>query len=181
MNHLQMLEMIHQDAMAEIESFRYDQSEPEMQANTEYLLVTDVNPYYFLPVEQARLMSSSSGVVELLHMIHRAIFVDGNIRFPIVKGQPRIVFGQPTEYSDAATECKNIVEFVEMHRAYFSNEVQSCFIYDVARRGWEYAIDNHRNSFVFDPEWQYDENVLAQVQLLRDRSEQNRHLHQAEL
>jgi hypothetical protein len=184
---LESMERNHQEALALIEQCRHNADEPEMRAITEHLLDTDANPYSFLPEGWAGHMETSTGFASLLRTIHHAIYDDGDISFPIVNSEPRIAFVWRHEenYTDyvlseqekdlrkrwnseyKVEQCKDVMEFIKMHREYHRNDVQRCFIQDAARQGWEFAVEHYSRYAKFDPDWEFDEEVVSKVEKIR--------------
>lgn len=180
---IEAMERNHREALASIEQFRAH-AEPEMRAITEHLLETDANPYGFLPHEWAGSVETSTGFASLLSMIHHALYDDGDISFPIVNGEPRIalVWRNEEKYSslvlsemeqDMQTrwgseykieQCKDVMDFVTRHKQYHRKDIQRCYIQDAARHGWEFANDHYSSYANYDPDWEFDEQVIAKVE-----------------
>ena len=183
---IEVMERNHRDALASIENFRKS-SEPEMQAITEYLLETEANTYGFLPHKWAGHVETSTGFAILLSMIHHALYDDGDISFPVVNGEPRIAFVWRNEenYADHVLseqekdlrerwnseynveQCKDVMEFIDMHKEYHRDDIQRCFIQDAARQGWEFAVEHYSRYAKFDPDWEFDKEVVAKVEQIQ--------------
>lgn len=179
---LKTIEQNHQDSLKTIKSFLDDES-PEMRAITKLLCETDVNPYSFLPHEFANGFNTSSGFESLLHMIHHALVDDGEISFPVVNGEPRIIFVSAYEhnYEDYAlneTEkyfkqkrgntynievCASVFDFIELFEDYNSVEVRRWFIADASRRGIDFAVEHYSCYARFNPAWEFDDTILAEI------------------
>ena len=69
--------------------------EPRMHELVKWMLETDANPYSYLPSDWGEALENAQLFVELLHLIHHALYDDGDICFVSVNGQPRIVFHDP--------------------------------------------------------------------------------------
>ena len=184
MNHFAKFEKAHQEALAMIQSCLDDVDEPELQAITKYLLETDANPYSFLPDGWAGCMTTSTGFQSLLHMIHHALYDDGDISFPIINGEPRVSFVWKNEENYAnevlnSTEkdfqkrhgnvyevgqCKDIFDFIEKHKDYHRKDVKRFFIMDAVMYGWEFSVEHNSKYANFDPDWEFDEEVIAEVE-----------------
>lgn len=65
--------------------------EPHMDGLVRWMLTTKANPYGYIP-SAANSFSSADSFAGLLHMIHHALYDDGDITFVSVDGEPRIVF-----------------------------------------------------------------------------------------
>ncbi len=185
---LKNIEENHQNALKEIQDFLNDEC-PEMRAITKLLLETDVNPYGFLPKEFASGFNTSSGVASLLHVIHHALVDDGEISFPVVNGEPRIIFisrweDNYEEYVLNETEkhfkrergntyiierCGDVFDFIEKFEEYNSNEVKRWFITESARFGINVAVELYSRYAKFDPEWEFDEEVLKKIEELSQK------------
>lgn len=185
---LKTIEENHQNALKEIQEFLNDEC-PEMRAITKLLLETDVNPYGFLPNEWANGFNTSSGFASLLHMIHHALVDDGEISFPVVNGEPRIRFVSPWEdnyeqYALNETEkhfkrergntytveqCSGVFDFIEKFEKYNSNEVKRWFITESVRFGIDFAVEHYSVYASFDPDWEFDEEILKQIDELRQK------------
>lgn len=179
---LKTIEQNHQDSLRTIKSFLDDES-PEMRAITKLLCETDVNPYSFLPHEFANGFNTSAGFESLLHMIHHALVDDGEISFPVVNGEPRIIFVSAYEdnYEDYAlneTEklfkqergntynievCASVFDFIELFEDYNSVEVRRWFIADAARRSVDFAVEHYSRYARFNPDWEFDDTILAEI------------------
>lgn len=86
-------EKSHQEAIRSIKTFLEDDSYKDMQILVKWLLITDANPYSFLPNHWASIAyGSAQGFSGLLMFIHHAVYDDGDISFVTVNGEPRIVF-----------------------------------------------------------------------------------------
>lgn len=187
MNRIQAMEQRHRDAVATIEQYRRSDL-AEMRAITEYLLDTDANPYSFLPHEWAGAMETSTGFEGLLNTIHHALVDDGDISFPIVNGMPRIVFIWQHEenYADYVlsdtekdmqkrwgseyniTQCKDVMDWIARHQEYNRKDIRRCYIQDAARQGWEFATEHYSRYANFDPDWEFDEAVVSEVEKIRN-------------
>jgi len=183
---LKNIEQNHQNTMKEIQDFLNDECE-EMRAITNLLLETDVNQYGFLPENFANVFETSSGFASLLHVIHHALVDDGDISFPVVNGEPRIRFVSRWEdnyeqYALNETEkhfkrergkvynikqCKDVFDFIEKFNAYDYNETRRCFISDAARRNIDFAVEHYSRYVSFDPNWEFDEQILKEIENLR--------------
>ena len=183
---IKAMEQRHQEALASIEQYR-NSKEPEMRAITEHLLATDANPYSFLPHAWAGAMETSTGFAGLLSTIHHALVDDGDISFPMVNDQPRIAFVWQHEenYADyilsdqekdmrvrwgseyKIEQCKDVMDWIACHREYHRKDIRRCYIQDAARQGWEFAAEHYSRYANFDPEWEFDEAVVAEVEKIR--------------
>jgi hypothetical protein len=183
MNKYELFDKNHQDAIASIKLYICDSNETEMQAITEYLLETDANPYGFLPGEWAGCTGTATDFIRLLNMIHHAIYDDGDISFPIVNGEPRISFIWKNEdnYNSlilseserdmqerlgvvyGVEQCDNILDFISKHKEYHRKDIKRCFIGDAAMHGWEFAVRHNSAYFNFDPYWEFDDEVISEV------------------
>lgn len=173
----------HESALEYIYSCLNNSSEPEMQAITRLLLETDANPYSYLPNLWAGHLDSATDLESLLHMIHHALYDDGEISYPVVNGEPRIRFQWPDDDKDikftlCSVEldyyqryqkkfrvefCKDIFDFVNRHKEYHRTDIRSCYIHDAARHGFDFANQVYSKYAVFDPEWEFDDEVVDQV------------------
>ena len=186
MNTLEKFEKTHKDAINYINQCRTT-GEPEMIAITNHLLETDANPYSFLPHGWAGALSTSTGFESLLHVIHHALFDDGEISFPIVNGEPRIAFVWKNEddYADfilteteqnmrknheaeyTITHCKDVIDFIEKHQKHHDKNVKQWFIQDSARQGVAFATEHYSNYAKFDSDWEFDKDVIKEIQSIR--------------
>lgn len=146
----------------------------EMNELVKWLLETDYNPYGFLPENFAGHFNSAEGFASLLHMIHHAVYDDGDITFVRVDGEPRIVFIWKNEenlkdYALHAMELDNLKrgittydidvmpikpnEFGVLYDAYQVSRVKDLFIDAAAVDGLEEAINNFKDLKEYDPSW----------------------------
>lgn len=180
------MEQRHQEALASIEQFR-THKEPEMRAITEYLLETDANPYSFLPNGWGNALDTSTSFDSFLSIIHHALYDDGDISFPIVNGTPRMAFiwrhednysnyvlsdtekdlqkRRGTEYK--IEQCQNVMDWIALHREYHRADIRCCYIHDAARQGWEFATEHYSRYAKFDPDWEFDDTVIKEVDEIR--------------
>ena len=82
-------------AISTIKSFQEDK---DMKLITNWLLTTKINSYQFLTLNWKGALSTAEGVSSLLWCIHHAIVDDGDICFPVINGQPKIVFCWKGDY-----------------------------------------------------------------------------------
>lgn len=184
----ELMEKNHKEAIATINMCLNDSSEPEMQAITSYLLETEANPYSFLPDGWGGSTSTYTGFQSLLRMIHHALYDDGDISFPIVNGEPRISFlnKHDEDYEEhvlnstekhfkqhhgntyEVEQCKDVFDFIAKHSDYHRKDVRRFFILDAAIHGWEFAVEHHSRYANFDPDWEFDEEVVAEVEKKRE-------------
>lgn len=162
-------------AIASIKTFleptEYD---PPMHELVKWMIETDANPYSYLPYYWAGCLENAQSFTSLLHMIHHALYDDGDITFVTVNGEPRIVFVWRYEdnfnnYVLSDTE-KDVVkrhgddcydikvldikpsEFGSLHDTYYKNWLKGCFLSD-AGRGVECAADHYRKYKLWDESW----------------------------
>ena len=185
---LKNIEENHQTDLKEIQDYLNDECE-EMRAITKLLVETDVNPYRFLPNEWANGFETSSGFASLLNMIHHALVDDGEISFPIVNGEPRIIFVSRWEdnyeqYALSETkkhfmrelgntynieQCKDVFDFVDKFSTFNTNEVKRWFITESARFGIDFAVEHYSNYAKFNPDWEFDDQTLEEIEEVRQR------------
>lgn len=183
---IKAMEQRHQEALASIESYR-NSDYPDMRAITEYLLETDANPYGFLPHHWAGAMETSTGFNSLLNMIHHALYDDGDISFYKINGEPRIAFVWRHEenYADyvlseqekdmrtrwgseyTVEQCKDVMDWIAQHKEYHRKDIRCWYIQDAARQGWEFATERYSRYANFDPDWEFDDAVVAEVEKIR--------------
>ena len=181
-----LMEKNHQEALDFIKK-SCESDKPEMQAITKYLLDTDANPYGFLPPAWAGAMTTSTGFASLLGMIHHALFDDGDISFPVVNKEPRIAFVWRHEknYEDYVLSeqekqlkekfgseyriehCENVLDWISRHKDYHRKDILDCYVQDAARNGWEFANRHYSRYANFDPDWEFDESVVAKVEKIK--------------
>lgn len=176
------LETNHQKSLKNIEKFLTNH-DPEIMVLCNYLLETDANPYSFLPEKWASSLETSSGVESLFYMISHALQDDGEISFPIVNKEPRICFAYPdcdnyeyyvltnqerdirerlgTEY--VIEQCSGVIDFVTRHKEYHRKDILRCFIQDASMHGLEFAVNHYSQYHNFDPDWEFDTDVLNQI------------------
>lgn len=183
MNRLEVFEQNHLEHMEKIKKY-LTSSEPEMMAFTKFLLETPANPYAILPEHWAGCTESSSGMRSLLNHIHHALFDDGEISFPIVNGEPKIVFVWSNEdnYADYVlnetqkhfrdtrgvtydiTQCQDVFDFIAKCTEYHRTDILRCFITDAAMRGITFAVNHYGSNYAaFDPEWEFDDEIMAKI------------------
>ena len=185
---LKNIEENHQTNLKEIQDCLNDECE-EMRAITNLLLETDANPYSFLPDEWAAVFDTSHGFAWLLRMIYHALVDDGEISFPIVNGEPRIRFVSRWEdnyeqyaLSDAEKhfkrergntynieQCKDVFDFVDKFSTFNTNEVKRWFITESARFGIDFAVKHYSNYAKFNPDWEFDDQILEEIEEVRQR------------
>jgi hypothetical protein len=164
MSKLEKLNSQHLSDMAFIEEMR-DSPNPEMRAITKFLLETDANPYNFLPADFADGFNSSSGFAYLLIKVHHGLCDDGEISFPIISGNPKIRF---SDYQSNSTEfCDDVFDFITKYTDLHQWNIKRDFIHDAARHGFKFAINHYSHSDVFDPNWESDSAVQADVNTIR--------------
>ena len=162
---------VYDEALACIEQYRSNDSEPEMQALTKWLLETDRNSYGFL-IRNGGALSSAESFSSLLNYIHHAIYDDGDITFATVNGEPRIVFSEydddfrdhalseiELEYDNNATgsyeikKLKDGFEFINTFDTYDKARARRNFEYDILTIGIDSAIEKHKDHKNFCAEW----------------------------
>lgn len=187
MNRLEVFEQNHRNNMEEIKSY-LTSSTPEMMAITKFLLETEANPYAFLPENWAGCVGSSSGMASLLHHIHHALHDDGEISFPIVNGEPKIVFAwaNTENYADIALnstqkhfrdmrdvtydieQCQDVFDFISKCTEYHRTDLLRCFILDAAMRGITFAVTHYGSNYAnFDPDWEFDDGIVDKIMARR--------------
>lgn len=183
MNRLEALEQNHLEHMEKIKKY-LTSSEPEMMAIAKFLLKTEANPYAILPEHWAGCTESSSGMRSLLNHIHHALFDDGEISFPIVNGEPKIVFvwEDTPNYDDYALnstqqhfrdtrgvtydieQCQDVFDFIAKCTEYHRTDILRCFITDAAMRGITFAVNHYGNNYAaFDPDWEFDAEIMTKI------------------
>ena len=201
MNRLEALEQNHLEHMEKIKEY-LSSSTPETMAIAKFLLKTEANPYGFLPEHWAGCTESSSGMTSLLHHIHHALHDDGEISFPIVNGEPKIVFAwaNTENYDNLALnstqqhfrdtrgvtydieQCQDVFDFIAKCTEYHRTDILRCFITDAAMRGITFAVNHYGNNYAaFDPDWEFDAEIMTKIMKRRvifghqpvDYSEQN--------
>lgn len=189
MHRLKLIEENYKKAIEHINRCLTDDRYPALQAITKLFMETDVNPYGFLPGHFADGFDTAGGMSSLLGMIHHALYDDGDISFPIVNGEPRIAFLHHTEdcYEDLIlneTEkhfkknygheyelkrCSDVFDFIQKFEEYHSKEVRNWFITEASRRSIEFAVEHFSNYARFDPDWEFDEQIIAEIQQNRQK------------
>lgn len=182
------IEENYKSSLEHINKCLVDTKYPELQALTKLFLETDVNPYSFLPEYFAPAFDTAGGLSSLLGTIHHALYDDGDISFPVVNGEPRIVFAnlQDSDYEDAVLneteryfkkergnryvigQCKDTLDFTKRFDSFHSKQVKNWFIDTAARFGVEFSVKHYCHSYSqFDPEWEFDESILSEIEVLR--------------
>lgn len=189
MHRLKLIEENYKKAVEHINRCLTDDKYPELQAITKLFMKTDVNPYGFLPEHFADGFDTAGGMSSLLGAIHHALYDDGDISFPLVNGEPRIVFLHPYEdfYEDfvltetekhlkknygseyTVEKCSDVFDFIEKFETFNSKEVKRWFIEDAARHSVEFAIEHYSDYARFDPDWEFDEQILAEIEQERHK------------
>lgn len=183
MNRLEVFEQNHLEHMEKIKKY-LTSSEPEMMAFTKFLLETPANPYAILPEHWAGCTESSSGMRSLLNHIHHALFDDGEISFPIVNGEPKIVFvySNDDDYENYALnwtqqhfrdtrgvtydieQCQDVFDFIVKCNEYYRMDVLRCFVTDAAMRGITFAVNHYGSNYAnFDPDWEFDDQIIEKI------------------
>ena len=189
MHRLKLIEENYKKAVEHINRCLTDDKYPELQAITKLFMETDVNPYGFLPEHFAGGFDTAGGMSSLLGAIHHALYDDGDISFPIVNGEPRIVFLHPYEdyYEDfvlnetekhfkknysneyEVRRCSDVFDFIQKFEEYHSNEVINWFITEASRRSIEFAVEHFSHYARFDPDWEFDEQIITEIEQTRQK------------
>lgn len=182
MNRLTMFHQSYLDSVAQIEQFRTD---PDMASITNWILTTKANLFSALPKGWGNL-NSAQECETLLHVIHHALVDDGEISFPVVRGEPRMAFLSRWEdnfrnlvLTDAEKEFSQrfgtsieitfldtIDQFIEARDVWEANQHKRHFVADAARFGVDFAREHYPD--VTDEqvqEWQADINFRVAQQL----------------
>jgi len=148
--------------------------EPQINGLVKWMMETDANPYSYLPENWAGCTKSAESFASLLHVIHHAVYDDGDISFVTVNGEPRIVFAWHHEdnfrnyvlseqekdlekrwSSKYAIEVLEIEpdEFGPLYDAYYAKQIKRWFMNDAESNTVEYAIEHYQKYKLFDIAW----------------------------
>jgi hypothetical protein len=147
--------------------------EPQMNGLVKWMMETDANQYSYLPAGWAGSTESAQSFDSLLHMIHHAVYDDGDITFVTVNDEPRIVFAWHGEdnfrnyvLSDIEKDpekrwpCYEVKvldikpnEFGPLYDAYYAKQIKHWFMANAERNTVEFAIEHYQKYKLFDPAW----------------------------
>lgn len=174
------IEQNHQSALKNIIKHAKDEKYLELKALVEFFLETDINPYAFLPASYAGIFDTSTGLSSLIDVISHALYDDGDISFPIVNGEPRIVFANrfETDYKDKVltntekemekrlndifgpernyeiTHARDAFDFIDKLKKYHVSHLKKCFVTDAKRFGIKFAKDHYSQYQDFEESWE---------------------------
>ena len=150
------------------------QADETMANITNWLLNTDINPHSFLDFEYADHLDSAEGFASLLDIIHHALVDDGDICFPIVDTEPRIVFSnqhefKPKEFPPEGNRrfipkvdgfLESIDDFIRECDANHVTQLRRWFIHDAARfSSTDIAVEHYKKYKQFNPDWINDPEI----------------------
>lgn len=185
MNRLKEFRKAYKQAVAQIKKYLND---PVMYEVTNWLLTAETDLFSALPKGWGNLYSAQD-CETLLGTIHHALVDDGEISFPVVRGEPRMAFVSRWEtnvdefiLTDAEKEFKQrfgmsieitflntIQEFISARTLWEANKEKQYFVADAARFGIEFAKKHYPK--VTDEQvqqWRPDiEAQVARLNLLR--------------
>lgn len=164
-----------------------DAGEEDLIQLTQLFLETDANPYGFCPEGWANSFYSAQGFDSLLRMIRYAMYDDGDITFFVVNDEPKFGFFPAYElnnenclnsaqkdmvkrgFSTYEYHAVSVAEWIGLFRQYHSKEVRRFFVTDAARFGVEFAIECYSPNSNFDPDWEFDEGILKEIAVMREK------------
>ncbi len=165
-NLLHKIEENHISCMQEIKKY-LSSNKKDLVSITTYLLNTDANPYHFLEKKWAESIHSSSGFLNFLQILEKAIYYSNEICFPIVDGVPKIVLQSKkqfniNEYLDSNHDLEddikvyflsNIQEFIYEHSCYQFQVTKEHFFHHAQMYGLNKAIEEFKDKDYFDNSW----------------------------
>lgn len=171
---LELFQSSYDDAIDTIKRFLEPNETPEIHELVKWMMETDANPYSYLPTKWAGAYKSAELFAELLHMIHHAVYDDGDITFVAVNGAPRIVFTchdddnfrnivlcENERHSERNSRRKYKIEvlkitpaeFGPLYEAYLVNDTKIDFMRYAVWHGIEGAMREYKTNKRFDVEW----------------------------
>ena len=142
-----------------------------------WIIETDINPYSYLPQEWASSTESAEGMSSLCHVLHHAMYDDGDISFVSVNGKPRILFVHSGDVSQGTALTAQEMgfadrwgtkfdikvlditpsEFVRLREEYEKADIKGCFLADSRSHGvGEMAKYYKANHSCFEDCWVYE-------------------------
>lgn len=163
---LHKIEENHISCMQEIKKY-LSSNKKDLVSITTYLLNTDANPYHFLEKKWAEAIHSSSGFLNFLQTLEKAIYYSKEICFPVIDGVPKIVFQDKgkfniTEYLDTTSDTdndkqvyflSNIQEFIYEHSCHQFQITKEHFFHHAHMYGLDKAIEEFKEKDCFDNCW----------------------------
>lgn len=134
----------------------------------------------FLPKIWRQSFFTSSDLLSLLREIENSIYQTKNICFPIVDGEPHIVFKNKNDFdfnNDLLMDCeilksnedphsiyflKDMNDFIEHHSCWFTNKIKEHFFHHIEMYGEESAVEHFSSQKEFEKNWiqEYNSNNI---------------------
>ena len=137
------------------------QEDPDLGVFTNWLLETDINPYSLFNEDVAHQLSYAEGFCSVLRAISHALYDDGDICFPVVKNQPKMIFSHQLDYETIAEGeflpeiifLSSLTEFMEKATAHQRDAIKRAFMHDYGRFGLDFAKAHYSHYRDFDAAW----------------------------